>query len=274
MASKLHEKGSKLALVSQSPIRAAKGLDKAFQDRAESLGIELTTLPEHVAIIMDGNGRWANRRGLARLLGHREGYRALKDILLHASDLGIRHLTVYAFSAENWRRPKDEVTGLMRLIEQAARDELKTMHKNNVRVKVAGRISEVPAGLQEALTHGMALTANNTGITFTLAVNYGGRAEIVDAVKKIVASRVPPETITEDLIAANLYNPDQPEPDLMVRTAGEMRWSNFLIWQTAYTELYVTDVAWPEFDDEQLLVAVKTYQQRTRKFGAVVSEKV
>lgn len=260
--------------VSQSPIRAAKGLDKAFQDRAEAIGIHLPALPKHVAIIMDGNGRWANRRGLARLLGHREGYKALKDILLHASDLGIRFLTVYAFSAENWRRPQDEVMGLMRLIEQAARDEIKTMHKNNVRVKVAGRVSEVPTGLQEALAHGQALTANNTGITFTLAVNYGGRAEIVDAVKKIVAKGIASEDLTENHIKDHLYNPDQPEPDLMVRTAGEMRWSNFLIWQTAYTELYVTDVAWPEFNDHQLLLAVKTYQERTRKFGAVVEYQV
>jgi undecaprenyl diphosphate synthase len=223
-----------------------------------------------VAIIMDGNGRWARKKGLGRLLGHREGYKTLRGILLGASELGIRYLTVYAFSAENWRRPQDEVAGLMKLIETAARDELRLMHRNNVRVKVAGRMHEVPEGLRRALEHGMETTKDNTGITFTLAVNYGGRAEIVDAVKEIVASGVPPEQITEATISEHLYNPDQPEPDLMVRTAGEMRWSNFLIWQSAYCELVVTEVTWPEFSPTELLKAVATYQRRTRKFGAVV----
>jgi undecaprenyl diphosphate synthase len=219
---------------------------------------------------MDGNGRWAKKRGLARLLGHREGYKTLRGVLLAASELGIRYLTVYAFSAENWRRPADEVEGLMKLIERAARDELRLMHKNNVRVNVAGRMDEVPAGLRQALEHGIETTKDNTGITFTLAVNYGGRAEIVDAVKKLIAEGVPAEEINEDAISRRLYNPDQPEPDLMIRTAGEMRWSNFLIWQSAYCELVVTEATWPEFGTDELLAAVKTYQQRTRKFGAVV----
>jgi len=240
------------------------------QQQALDLGIDLKALPEHVAIIMDGNGRWAKAKGLARLLGHREGYKALRAILLAASELGVRYLTVYAFSAENWRRPKDEVTGLMKLIEQAAREELRTMHQNNVRVNVSGRIDEVPEGLKQALCDGIATTAKNTGITFTLAVNYGGRAEIVDAVRRIVAKGTPPDDIDEETVARNLYNPDQPDPDLMVRTAGEMRWSNFLIWQAAYTELVVTDVSWPDFRPSHFLEAVRTYQQRTRKFGAVV----
>ena len=191
-------------------------------------------------------------------------------MLLSASELGIRYLTVYAFSAENWRRPEDEVRGLMKLIETAARDELRLMHQNNVRVNVSGRIDEVPDGLRKALVNGIETTRDNTGITFTLAINYGGRAEIVDAVKAIVAEGVPPEAITEETIAAHLYNPGHPEPDLMIRTAGEMRWSNFLIWQSAYCELVVTDVTWPEFSSKDLLAAVATYQKRTRKFGAVV----
>jgi undecaprenyl diphosphate synthase len=240
------------------------------QERATALGIDLAQLPEHVAIIMDGNGRWARKRGFARLLGHREGYKALRSVLLAASELGVRYLTVYAFSAENWRRPEDEVKGLMKLIEQAARDELRLMHQNNVRVNVSGRIDEVPAGLRQALLDGVKTTASNTGITFTLAVNYGGRAEIVDAIKAIVQSGVAVEEITEEVVAQHLYNPHQPEPDLMVRTAGEMRWSNFLIWQAAYCELVVTEVPWPEFTPTELLRAVQTYQQRTRKFGAVV----
>ncbi len=240
------------------------------QQAAQSLGIDLSSLPTHVAVIMDGNGRWAKKRGLQRLLGHREGYRTLRGVLLNASELGIKYLTVYAFSAENWRRPQDEVAGLMKLIETAAKDELRAMHQNNVRVQVAGRLDEVPASLRKALLDGVETTKGNTGITFTLAVNYGGRAEIVDAIREIVAAGARPEDVTEELIAEHLYNPSTPEPDLMIRTAGEMRWSNFLIWQSAYTELYVTEKPWPEFDEAELLQAVYTYQQRTRKFGAVV----
>lgn len=240
------------------------------QDRAIELGLDLSSIPTHVAVIMDGNGRWARRKGLPRLLGHREGYKALRGVLLSASEVGIRFLTVYAFSAENWRRPEDEVSGLMSLIEKAARDELRLMHQNNVRVNVSGRIAELPQGLQRALTDGVETTKNNTGITFTLAVNYGGRAEIVDAIKKVVQEGLPPDRIDEQAISANLYNPHHPDPDLMIRTAGEMRWSNFLLWQGAYTELYVTEKTWPEFGTADLLDAVKTFQQRTRKFGAVV----
>jgi undecaprenyl diphosphate synthase len=243
---------------------------KDIREKALKHGVDLERLPTHVAIIMDGNGRWAGKRGLGRLLGHREGYRALRNALLATSDLGIPYLTVYAFSAENWRRPADEVAGLMKLIEQAARDELRTMHHNNVRVRFAGRVNEIPEGLRKALEQGMETTKRNTGITFTLAINYGGRAEIVDAVKDIVASGTGPEDITEELISAHLYNPDHPDPDLMIRTAGEMRWSNFLLWQAAYCELFVTKDPWPEFTPAHLLEAVKTFQTRTRKFGAVV----
>lgn len=233
------------------------------------MGIDLARLPRHLAMIMDGNGRWATGRGLARLIGHREGYRTLRKVLLDCSELGIQYLTVYAFSAENWRRPQAEVQGLMTLIETAARDELRLMHQNNVRVNVAGRVEELPKGLQEALAHGIETTKDNTGITFTLAVNYGGRAEIVDAAKKLCASGA---EITEESISASLYNPHHPEPDLMIRTAGEMRWSNFLIWQAAYCELVVTEATWPEFGDEKLLEAVAEFQNRVRKFGAVVSQ--
>ncbi len=220
---------------------------------------------------MDGNGRWAQRRGLPRLLGHREGYKTLRGVLLDCSELGIKYLTVYAFSAENWRRPEDEVSGLMKLIERAARDELAVMHRNNVRVNVTGRMDGLPSGLRQALEDGMATTAGNTGITFTLAINYGGRAEIVDAVKRVVSEGLTGDEITEEAISARLYNPSHPEPDLMIRTAGEMRWSNFLIWQAAYCELFVTEATWPEFGLRHLLEAVQTYQKRIRKFGGVVS---
>jgi len=240
------------------------------QHRNTAIPTDVAALPTHIAIIMDGNGRWAKRKGLARLLGHREGYRVLREVLLNCSELGIRYLTVYAFSAENWRRPEDEVSGLFKLIERAARDELRLMHQNNVRVRVAGRLEEVPEGLRQALLDGIETTKNNTGITFTLAINYGGRAEIVDAIRKIAALETPPEQITEEVVSQYLYNPDHPDPDLMIRTAGEMRWSNFLLWQSAYTELVVTQKTWPEFDTEALLEAIREFQHRTRKFGAVV----
>lgn len=237
--------------------------------KALEAGVDLEALPRHVAVIMDGNGRWATARGLQRLLGHREGYRTLRTVLLDCSELGVRYLTVYAFSAENWRRPASEVEGLMKLIERAARDELRLMHRNNVRVRVAGRTQEVPASLQEALRDGIETTRDNTGITFTLAINYGGRAELVDAIREIVREGTAPDQVDEETVASHLYNPDIPDPDLMIRTAGEMRWSNFLIWQSAYCELAVTQVAWPEFGLDALLDAIRQYQARRRKFGGL-----
>jgi undecaprenyl diphosphate synthase len=216
---------------------------------------------------MDGNGRWATERGLPRLLGHREGYKTLRTVLLAANDLGLKFLTVYAFSAENWRRPKDEVDGLMALIERAAIDELRIMHQNGVRVRTAGRISEVPPGLQKALSDGVETTKDNQGITFTLAINYGGRTEVVDAVNRAIAEGK--SQLTEEDIDRNLYNPDIPEPDLLVRTAGEMRLSNFLLWQGAYAELVVIDKPWPEFNEQELLAACELYGKRTRKFGGL-----
>ena len=236
------------------------------QAKAVSLGIDLAKLPVHVSIIMDGNGRWATSRGKQRLEGHAQGYATLKEVVIHANDLGIRFLTVYVFSAENWKRPSDEVNGLMSLIEHAARAELDEMHANNVRFGVSGRLHEVPDGLQEAIRTGIETTKSNTGITFTLALNYGGRAEIVDAVRSLSSQN---KEITEESISKALYNPSHPDPDLMIRTAGEMRWSNFLIWQSAYTELFVTQKPWPEFGLEDLLQAVLEFQKRTRKFGAV-----
>ena len=216
---------------------------------------------------MDGNGRWATDRGLPRLLGHREGYKTLRTILLAANELGLKYLTVYAFSAENWRRPKDEVDGLMALITQAALDELRVMHQNGVRVRTAGRIDEVPPGLQMALQDGVETTRDNKGITFTLAINYGGRAEVVDAVNRAIAEGK--RSITEEEISERLYNPDIPEPDLLIRTAGEMRLSNFLLWQGAYSELYVVEKTWPEFTEADLIAACEAYGGRTRKFGGL-----
>lgn len=216
---------------------------------------------------MDGNGRWANRRGLGRLLGHREGYLTLRQVVRDCGDLGIDYLTVYAFSAENWRRPESEVSGLMKLIEGAMLEQIQNLRESNVRCRIIGRKHELPQSLQAALQKGTEDTASCTGLTFTLAINYGGRAEIVDAVQSLIREGV--QDVTEELISERMYAPTHPEPDLMIRTAGEMRWSNFLIWEAAYSELFVTDVSWPEFDGEELIRAILAYQARTRKFGGL-----
>lgn len=249
-----------MAVTAQNPI----------QQRAQAMNIDLDRIPGHVAIIMDGNGRFATKQGFMRLWGHHQGYKTLRNVLLDAAKLGVKYLTVYAFSAENWRRPQEEVGGLMKLIEEAARQELKGLNANNVRVRVIGRTHEVPESLQEAIRDMEETTKDNTGITFTLAINYGGRAEITDAVKSLITSGLNPDDITEETIAQHLYWPGLPDPDLMVRTAGELRWSNFLIWQAAYSELYVTETTWPEFGEKELLEAVAQYQKRVRKFGGLV----
>jgi undecaprenyl diphosphate synthase len=241
----------------------------SVQMRALEMGIDLQKLPAHVAIIMDGNGRWASRQGLGRLLGHRQGYHTLRDVLLGADQLGIRHLTVYGFSAENWRRPESEVGGLMKLIDEAARTELKRLIKENVRVQVAGRLDELPEWLQGSLRSLIEETKGNTGITFILAINYGGRAEIIDAIKSLLDAGVSSSDLTEERLREELYCPEVPDPDLMIRTAGEMRWSNFLLWQAAYAELFVTPVSWPEFGMQELLDGVRQYQARERKFGGL-----
>ena len=237
-----------------------------IQERAVRAGVDLSRLPEHVAVIMDGNGRWATRKGLGRLLGHRQGYMTLRDVLLSADQLGIRYLTVYGFSAENWRRPETEVGGLMKLIDEAARTELTRLINENVRVRVAGRRHELPEWLQNSLTDLERQTESNTGITFVLAINYGGRAEIVDAAQALAKKG---EEITEESLSAHMYCPEVPEPDLMIRTAGELRWSNFLIWQAAYAELFVTPVTWPDFGENELIEGVLQYQRRERKFGGL-----
>ncbi len=239
------------------------------QTKAASVGIDLNRLPTHVAMIMDGNGRYAKKQGFARLWGHHKGYKTLRGALLDCSDLGVKYLTVYAFSAENWRRPDDEVMGLMHLIEKSTREEIPTMMRNNVRLKASGRLHELPPSLQDAFRVACETTASNSGITFTLAVNYGGRAEIVDALKSIVAQGTPPEEITEELVSQHLYLPDVPEPDMILRTAGEMRWSNFLIYQAAYSELVVTETTWPEFKQADLFECILDYQNRLRKFGGL-----
>ena len=232
--------------------------------------LDMGRLPRHVAIIMDGNGRWARRRGRPRILGHHAGHKAVRKIVELCRDLGIEVLTLYTFSSENWRRPQDEVFGLMTLIERVARMETPDLHKNRVRIRAIGRLEELPPSLQEELRRDMELTKENPGLQLNLAINYGGRAEIVDAVRALAREGVPPEEITEEAIGARVTTAGQPDPDLIIRTGGDCRLSNFLLWQAAYAELVVSDVLWPDFGKAELLKAIMEFQNRTRKFGGVV----
>jgi undecaprenyl diphosphate synthase len=239
-------------------------------------GIDPQRVPRHIAVIMDGNGRWARRRGLPRLEGHRQGYKTLKSIVMAAAELDVKVLTAYTFSSENWKRPNAEVSGLMRLIRYAARAELDEMKKEGVRIVVSGRLHELPKSVQKQLNEDVEATAGNSRIILNIAVNYGGRAEIVDAARAaaemVRRGEIEPCQIDEALIASLMYHPELPDPDLLIRTAGEMRISNFLLWECAYTELYVTPTLWPDFSKDDLIGAIKDYQRRTRKFGAVVEQ--
>lgn len=238
-----------------------------------TLGIDPDRVPTHVAVIMDGNGRWARDRGMHRLWGHKEGYKTVRRVVKAAGELGLEVLTLYVFSAENWKRPKHEVEGLMHLIEAAARNELRELYANNVRMRFSGRIHELPESLRDALEYGEEYTANNTGLTLNLCINYGGRTEILDAAKRLVerASKgeISARDVTPEVFAGCLYNADLPDPDLLIRTAGEMRVSNYLLWQIAYAELHVTQTLWPDFDREHLVAAIQDYQGRVRKFGGL-----
>lgn len=238
--------------------------------------IDKNRVPKHVAIVMDGNGRWATRRGLQRVEGHIQGYLALRDILKVASDIGIKILSAYAFSTENWRRPKDEVDALMHLFAKAARHERDNLVQNNVRMIVSGRFHELPPEVQESLLEDVKATKNNNKIILNLAVNYGGRSEIIDAAKNIAqkaaAGEISPDDIDEKFFSKHLYTPELPDPDLLIRTAGEMRVSNFLLWEIAYAEIHVTQALWPDFTKDDLIKAVLDYQGRTRRFGAVVED--
>jgi undecaprenyl diphosphate synthase len=242
--------------------------------RCEAAGLDPARVPVHVAIIMDGNGRWARAHGLHRLEGHDRGYQTLKEIVFTADELGVRFLTVYGFSSENWRRPEEEVDGLMGLMARAMQAEIEELIERRVRVRVSGRMNDLPSDLQAVFTDAMNRTNAFTGLTFNLAINYGGRAEVVDAVQalavQVQAGVLLPQEIDEAAIAANLYSPEIPDPDLLIRTAGEMRLSNFLLWETAYSEIYVTQTCWPDFDQAHLIAALQDYQKRVRRFGAVV----
>jgi undecaprenyl diphosphate synthase len=229
-------------------------------------------LPAHVAIIMDGNGRWASKRHLPRVEAHRAGINAVRDVVETSARLGIGVLTLYAFSVENWKRPAAEVGTLMLLLKRYLRMELETLMRHNIRFRVVGRKGELAPDVQAELNAAEASTAANTGMQFNIALNYGGRAEIVDAVRAAIASGVRPEELDEAAFGRLLYTAGQPDPDLLIRTSGEMRISNFLLWQIAYAEIWVTDTLWPDFRRRHLLEAIVDYQKRERRYGGITQE--
>jgi undecaprenyl diphosphate synthase len=251
----------------------ATGQDKKLQERLQKNG----AIPKHIAIIMDGNGRWAKKRALPRVAGHHEGVNSVRDIVESCGQIGVRYLTLYTFSTENWKRPQDEVSILMRLLLSSLRDECDNLHKNNVRLKTIGDFSSLPEDVQNEFLDAIDLTKNNTGLTLILALSYSGRWDINYAMKRIAekvkAGLIDPGSISDEMISDHLSTKGIPDPDLLIRTSGELRISNFLLWQLAYSEMYVTDVLWPEFRRKQLYNAVESFQNRERRFG-LVSEQV
>ncbi|MDD3146223.1 MAG: polyprenyl diphosphate synthase [Candidatus Riflebacteria bacterium] len=231
--------------------------------------IDHDNIPAHIGIIMDGNGRWAKSRGKTRIHGHQEGARRVKTVVRFANDLGVRHISLYAFSVENWARPSFEVSALMRLIRAYIVRERNDLHAEGVKFRLVGRIEELAPEIIKQAEISTELMKNNPGLSLNLCINYGGRAEIVDAVKKIINKGFKADQVTEELISGHLYWPELPDVDLMVRTSGEMRTSNFHLWRSAYSELYFTPVLWPDFDDVELLNAILAYQNRERRFGKI-----
>lgn len=231
--------------------------------------IQPDRLPQHVAIIMDGNGRWAGKRHLPRVEGHRAGIQSVREVLETSARLGLKVLTLYAFSVENWKRPAAEVGTLMMLLKRYLRSELSTLLENNIRFHVIGRPEGLSADVRRELEDAACQTAGNTGLLFNIALNYGGRAEIVDAARAAMASGMSPQDLDEERFARLLYTGGQPDPDLLIRTSGEMRVSNFLLWQIAYAEIYVTDTLWPDFRRHDLLEAIVAYQKRDRRYGGI-----
>jgi undecaprenyl diphosphate synthase len=233
--------------------------------------INFERLPVHVAIIMDGNGRWAAQRHLPRVEGHRAGIDAVRDSVETAARLGIRVLTLYAFSIENWKRPASEVGTLMQLLKRYLRSELNTLLSNDIRFRVIGRMEDLAPDIKDELNAAIERTSASSGMLFNIALNYGGRAEIVDAARQAIASGVSPQDLDEERFASFLYTAGQPDPDLLIRTSGEMRVSNYLLWQIAYSEIYVTDTLWPDFRRRHFIEAVLAYQKRERRYGGISS---
>ena len=233
----------------------------------------IDSIPKHVAIIMDGNGRWAKEKFLPRLAGHREGINSVRDITRICGKIGVEYLTLYTFSKENWKRPPAEVSALMTLLLRTIKKEVKGLHENNVKFNVIGDLEMLPTSTKNGLQEGVTLTSKNTGLNLSLALNYGSRQEIIKAVqflaREVRDGFLKPEEIDEELFSSNLYTKVIPDPDLMIRTSGESRLSNFLLWQSAYTEIYMTNIYWPDFREEELMKAIKNYQNRERRYGKV-----
>ena len=226
-------------------------------------------LPLHLAVIMDGNGRWAGRRHLPRVAGHRAGIQSVRETVETTARLGIGHLTLYAFSSENWKRPREEVDTLMGLLQEYIRKELHLLLDNNIRLTIFGRLEDLSARVREEIDKAVEATSGCTGTRLNIALSYGGREEILEAARRLVRDRVAPENIDESTFASRLYSAGQPDPDLLIRTSGEMRLSNFLLWQIAYAELYITDLLWPDFRAGHLLKALRSFQSRERRYGGL-----
>ena len=228
-------------------------------------------IPEHIAIIMDGNGRWAKKRGLPRIAGHRQGIKSVREITNICSDIGVKYLTLYTFSTENWNRPQKEVDALMMLLLSTIKHEIKDIHKNNLVLSTIGNIEVLPKNIKKEISNGIDLTSNNTGLNLILALNYGSRQEIIVAVKNIIEKNnkdeIDSSMIDENLFSSFLSTKNIPDPDLLIRTGGELRISNFLLWQCAYTEIYLTDTFWPDFRKEKLIESITAFQKRERRFG-------
>ncbi len=231
--------------------------------------LDFSRLPRHIAVIMDGNGRWAEKRRLPRIEGHRAGAKSVREVVEICARLGIKFLTLYAFSKENWKRPKHEVTTLWRLLEDYLKKEDKVLVKNNLRLKVIGQIERIPASVRRELERVGELTEKNSGLTVIMALSYGGRDEIVEAVKKISKDNIEIESLDEEKFSRYLYTAEVPDPDLLIRTSGELRVSNFLLWQIAYSEIWITPELWPDFRRKHLLQALVDYQKRERRFGDI-----
>jgi undecaprenyl diphosphate synthase len=245
------------------------GIPPGSPDEALARLVNFDGLPAHIAIIMDGNGRWAAQRRLPRVEGHRAGIDSVRDVVETSARLGIDVLTLYAFSIENWKRPRAEVNTLMMLLKLYLRRELATLHENNIRFRVVGRSEELAEDVQHELEIAIRQTATNTGMLFNIALNYGGRAEIVDAARRAIVAGVLPDQLDERRFSEFLYTAGQPDPDLLIRTSGEMRVSNFLLWQIAYSEIWVTETLWPDFRRRDLLEAIVAYQKRDRRYGGI-----
>jgi len=231
-----------------------------------------SNIPQHIAIIMDGNGRWASARGLPRLAGHRAGTENLRTIIEASVEFGVEYLTIFAFSTENWKRPKKEIQGLMRIFKNMLDRELQSLHENGVRLHHLGRLERIEPQLQEKVLEAIELTENNQRLVLNVAFNYGGRDEIIQAVKQLIEEGYDPEEIDAELFSRYLFTANSPDPDLIIRTSGEFRCSNFLIWQGAYAEWYFTPTYWPDFGKEEYLEAIQAYSKRDRRFGEIKTE--